>query len=303
MATGDINHDGLPDVVAAAGAGGGPEVKVFDGKTNAVLTDFFAFAPTFSNGIFVAVGDVNGDAVPDLIIGAGPGGGPEVRIVDGTKLGMVQANGQISPAALLADFYAFTPAFTGGVHVAAGDVNNDGRADIIIGAGAGGGPEVRVADAKKLAMIQANGQISGSALLDDFFAYNPVFTGGVYVACLEVVDAFQGIIDRIHYIVTGAGAGGGPEVKVISGFVTLQANGEVAPVSLLSDFMAYAPSFTGGVTVAAADVNGDGHADLITGPGPSGGPNVKVFNAYISTSLLDNFMAFDPGFTGGIYVG
>jgi hypothetical protein len=55
------------------------------------------------------------------------------------------------------------------VRVAAGDVNGDGRADIITGAGPGGGPHVRVFDGATLAE------------LDSFFAYNPLFGGGVFV--------------------------------------------------------------------------------------------------------------------------
>jgi len=59
--------------------------------------------------------------------------------------------------------------------VAAGDVNGDGRADIITGAGAGGGPHVRAFDA-----------ISGLPLAgpmgSGFFAYPLGYLGGVFVA-------------------------------------------------------------------------------------------------------------------------
>src|SRR5262249_33136781 len=158
---------------------GGPEIKVIDGKTGATLSAFFAFNPAFTGGVFVAAGDVNGDGVADIIVGAGAGGGPEVRVIDGTKLGLIQSNGQIMTAALLGDFFAFTPSFVGGVTVAAGDVNADRLADVVVGAGSGGGPEVKVVDATKLGMIQANGQIAPGALLGDFFAYNPAFLGGV----------------------------------------------------------------------------------------------------------------------------
>ena len=90
------------------------------------------FDPAFLGGVSVTLGDVNGDGTMDIIAGAGPGGGPQVRVLSGTDLSE------------LASFYAFDPFFSGGVRVASGDVNGDGRADIIVGAGAGAGPHVRV---------------------------------------------------------------------------------------------------------------------------------------------------------------
>jgi hypothetical protein len=296
-ATGDVNRDDTPDMIWAEGPGG-CEVVISDGKTGTKLVSFFAFNPSFGGGVSVAAGDVNGDGVADIIVGAGPGGGPEVKIIDGTKVNVLQANGEIGAPALLGDFFAFAPGFTGGVNVAAGDINADKRADVIASVGPGGGPEVRVVDATKLRQVQPNGQIAPSALLADFFAYAPNFTGGVYISAGD----FNG--DGHADIVTGPGAGGGPEVKVIDGTkaISLQGNGEIADASLLADFMAYDASFLGGVRVAAVDVNGDGLADIVTGAGPGGSPHVKVFRAK-DLALLASFLAAEPTYTGGVFVG
>src|SRR4051812_2468817 len=59
--------------------------------------------------------------------------------------------------------------------------------------------------------------------------------------------------------------------------------------------------FTGGVSVAAGDVNGDGILDLITGAGPDGGPHVKVISG-ATGQQLNSFYAYEPGFTGGVFV-
>src|SRR5262249_17446018 len=154
-----------------------PEVKVFDAKTGTLKFDFMAYDPHFLGGVRVALGDVNGDGVPDIITAAGTTGGPEVKVFDGVTGKKIQ------------DFMAYNSRFTGGVFVAAGDINSDGFADIITGADAGGGPEVRV--------------FSGltHAVLRDFYAYSPYFNGGVRVAAGDVNH--DGVID----IITGAGPG------------------------------------------------------------------------------------------------
>src|SRR5262249_59785610 len=96
----------------------------------ALVFSFFAYDVNFTGGVFVAAGDVNGDGRADIITGAGASGGPHVKVFSGADL------------SLLHSFMAYDPAFRGGVRVAAGDVTGDGRADIITGAGAGGGPHV-----------------------------------------------------------------------------------------------------------------------------------------------------------------
>jgi hypothetical protein len=143
VAAGDVNSDGVADIITAAGPGGGPHVKVFDGRSGGELRSFFAYDPAFKGGVFVAAGDVNGDGRADIVTGAGAGAGPHVKVFDGAT------------GAELRSFMAYGPAFTGGVFVAAGDVNGDGAADIITGAGAGGGPHVKVFDGKTGAELKS----------------------------------------------------------------------------------------------------------------------------------------------------
>jgi hypothetical protein len=67
--------------------------------------------------------------------------------------------------------------------------------------------------------------------------------------------------------------------------------------------LAYASTFLGGVTLATADVNNDGRADVITGPMNGGPANVRVFNG-INGNLLKSFVvaAYGSSFSGGIFV-
>jgi hypothetical protein len=59
--------------------------------------------------------------------------------------------------------------------------------------------------------------------------------------------------------------------------------------------------FAGGVRVAATDVNGDGRAEIITGPGPGRPSEARVFNLATGV-LLSNGLAYAPGFTAGMFV-
>ncbi|MGH9268187.1 MAG: hypothetical protein ACRD0D_08410, partial [Acidimicrobiales bacterium] len=151
-----------------------------------------------------------GDGRAEILTGAGPGGGPHVKVFD-------------AAAEVLASFFPYDAGFTGGVLVAAGDVTGDGRADIITGAGPGGGPHVKVFDG-------ATGDEVGG-----FFAYDARSTGGVYVSSADVTG------DGLADIITGAGAGGLPHVRIFDG----------ATGTGIGSFFAYDASFSGGVAVGA----------------------------------------------------
>ncbi|HEX4608178.1 MAG TPA: FG-GAP-like repeat-containing protein [Urbifossiella sp.] len=259
VATGDVTGDGTDDIVVAAGPGGGPEVKVFDGATMALVRDFFAYDPGFMGGVNVAVGDVTGDGHADIITGTGTGGGPNVRVYDGATGG------------LDVSFFAYESWFRGGVNVAAGDVNGDGHADIVTGTGIGGGPRVQVFDGATGAEVQ------------DFFAYDPSVRSGVSVAAGDLQG--NGLAD----IVTGVGPGGGPNVRVYDG----------ATGGLDDSFFAYDPGFLGGVSVEV--VTQAGTNDILVAPGPSSGGYVELLDRK-SLAGVGLFQPF-PNFQGGITTG
>lgn len=102
--------------------------SVLTGSPTRLVNDFFGFAPDLANGVYLAAGDVDGDRFADLIVGAGPGGGPRVRVLSGKDL----LGGDQK---VLADFFAGDPSDRGGVRVAAKNLMDDNRADLITAVG------------------------------------------------------------------------------------------------------------------------------------------------------------------------
>ena len=130
MAAIDLNGDNILDLVTGAGPGGGPHVKVFDGATNSIISQWFAYPVSFTGGVFVAAGDIGNDGNIEVVTGAGSGGAPVVAVWDPYT------------GALLSQFMAYGEDFTGGVRVGVSDGNFDGILDLVTGAGPGGGPQV-----------------------------------------------------------------------------------------------------------------------------------------------------------------
>ncbi len=127
LAAGNMDRDTPLELVAGNDAG---EVRVFE-QDGSLRTTWRPYA-TFRGTINVAVGDIDSDGLREIITGAGPGGGPHVRIfkTDGKSWG--------------GSWFAFDAAERGGVYVTVGDINADGRDDIIAGSGAGSVPRVRI---------------------------------------------------------------------------------------------------------------------------------------------------------------
>ncbi len=240
----------------------------------------------------LAVADVNGDGQADLIFAAGSGSSPLVTIVDGNFLLRANANNatiNLPPQAIIAQFFAYDPNFLGGVFVAAADLDGNGRAEVVTGAGAGGGPHVKVFkvvdDPSRPSGLRADLYALSAYGSGGFFAYDPRFAGGVRVAA--ATGAGRSVI------VTGAGPGGGPHVRTFDGKTGVPLAGAIG------GFFAYDPTFTGGVYVATR-IEGVTPAtsviNILTGAGAGGGPHVKIFKGSDITqsfTLAASFIAFD----------
>ncbi|MCC7077885.1 MAG: hypothetical protein IT198_12235 [Acidimicrobiia bacterium] len=223
VAVGNVDGTGAAEIITAPGPGGGPHVKIYRGST--LVESYMAYPVNFPGGVYVAACDITGDGKAEVITGAGPGGGPHVVA---RSLG-----GQI-----VSSFFAYTVGFAGGVRVACGDVNNDGKGEIITAPGPGGGPHVRV--------FRADGSV-----VSEFFAYAVGFAGGVYVGTLRLSNGTTAIL-------TGAGESGGPHVRVLT-----------ATGSSISEFFPEESPGVRGVRLAGANLQVGGDDEIVFVGGPT----------------------------------
>jgi hypothetical protein len=242
VAAADFNGDGKADLIITPDQGGGPRVRILDGAKatdGAVvpLTDFFGIGdPAFRGGARAAAGDVNGDGIPDLVVAAGFQGGPRVAAFSGkTLLDPLPAVVGAQPPKLFNDFFAFEQTLRNGVFITAGDLDGDGKAEIIAGGGPGGGPRVSAFNAADL-ISSGGGTLT---LLANFFGGDPNNRGGIRLA----VRDFDG--DNRADIIAGAGTNGGSRV---TGYAAknIPAQGDPSATAFAFDAL---PGFNGGVFV------------------------------------------------------
>ncbi|HEY8505387.1 MAG TPA: FG-GAP-like repeat-containing protein [Gemmataceae bacterium] len=280
VAAGDVNGDGTPDVIAAAGPGALPEVRAFDGRDGSELFRLLAFEETFAGGVYVAAADLDGDGAADLVLTPDEGGGPRVRVLRGRD------------RSVIADFFGIEDlGFRGGARAAAGDLSGDGVPDLLVGAGFGGGPRVAAFDGTSLSGVPQK-------LFADFFVFEQTLRNGVFLTAGDLNG------DGFADVTVGGGPGGGPRVFALSGR-DLIASGAAVP---LANFFAGDVNNRGGVRLAAKDLDGDGRADLLAGAGDGAAPRVSAYRAAevpadgVPPAHLD-FGVFGPALTGGVYVG
>ena len=254
-ATGELSGDTTADIAVSMGSGGGL-VQLFNGATIAVIGSGYPFGAGFAGGVTLAVGDLNGDGRADIVTGQASGGGG-VRVFSGTDY------------SLLLSQTPFGPGYTGGLNVAAGDVDGDGRVEVIVAQAVGG--TVAVISGATQA-ITASGAPYG------------FLPGGVFVAAADVNG------DGRADVIASPGSGNGPVLVY-----------NIATLTPITSFAPYGTSSPGGVRVAATDLTGDGRAEIITVPGPGREPELKIFSG-ATFALLSTQLAFQQSYIGGVFV-
>jgi hypothetical protein len=144
---------------------GGAQVRIFSNRGQLVNTGCFPYGTSFRGGINVAVADVLPNKPgKEIIVGAGQGGGPQVMVLNKN----CKQTGQ--------SWFAYGRTTRTGVWVAAGDVNNDGKDDIVTIPGSGGKPKVKVYTGR------------GKKQSPAFYAFAKSNTSGAQVAISDIDD-------------------------------------------------------------------------------------------------------------------
>ncbi|MFA5155197.1 MAG: putative glycoside hydrolase [Patescibacteria group bacterium] len=170
-----------------------------------------------------------------------------------------------SGASVQNGFFSYASAFPGEAEVIIASGSQDGEVDINLSAASG------------QVSLYKNGQRIAA-----FYPYDKLYRKQLSLAA-KLDDGY------FNKVVTGAGPGGGPQVRVFSPGGKLEGS-----------FFAYDQRLRGGVNVALGDVDGDGDLEIVTGPGAGTEARVKVFT--LGGRLKNSFLAYDPNFRGGVNV-
>lgn len=290
-AKGDINGDGINDLLVGSpgsfGGYGGRSYLIFGdpdlGKTgffnltqlNGVNGVTFTGASSDDNGGYVAAEDLNGDAHPDLLIGAT--GANRAYVVFGgpaNLIPMVVAGGVFSLPSVngVNGFIAqgptsCCPPYLTGASLALADINADGRKDLMVAdaAGALGG--------FSFVLFGRSGVSSATINLFSLDGVNGFRTQTSAGGCLDAGD-ING--DAIADMLLGAsldspgGITRAGQTYVLFGGSNINGGNAIVNVALngTNGFTIEGEipnSYSGSVLSAGGDINGDGYTDILIG--------------------------------------
>ena len=121
---GDTNGDGFPDLLVGGGNAAGGYIYVYYGTTTGVLTGPGPMLSVGASASFASAGDFNGDGYGDVVVGDPDRG--EATVYLGSATGLSVLNTVTLGGAVTERFGASV--------ASAGDLDLDGRGDVIVGA-------------------------------------------------------------------------------------------------------------------------------------------------------------------------
>jgi len=259
-----------------------------------------------STGYSLSTLDLGGDGQSEILIAAGPGEKPWIKILTGKGW-------------IINEFLAYAENFTGGVNVVGCDLDGDGKSEIVTGVRSNGGAHVRVFDGYGKTKIN-----------DGFFADENLNTG-VQVGCADVdgdnsdeIITVSGPIEKKYLKIFKAngellksrpleldsknikisrvdlGGDGRDEILIAAGW-----NNQPwvkifrSDLSLINEFLTYDQNFSGGLNIIGIDIDNDNKDEIITLPGLMGGPHFRIFDGYGKEKITSKNYLFDKNFIGG----
>lgn len=268
VAVADLGNDGVAEIVTGSPIGATPLVRILrlDGST---IRTIQLGSITGKPGVHVAVGNVDNDDEKEIIVSFGKGTTPEIRVYSSTG---VREN----------VFLAFGKGFRGGVNITTGDVNGDDVADVIAGAGAGGGPFVvaYTGAGQKIMQFQAYGSTTRTGV--------QVFAGDVNAdGSMEIVTATRAKNIPVK-VFTSTG-------KVTASFITKKLQSSSVSISTVEkdvillgsgttaqivsyditgatseiQFYPYGKKFVGDLSAVTVDLDADGSQEILVVPNPT----------------------------------
>jgi len=244
---GDVDGDGTPDIIVGqTGAGVGGRALVLSGATGEVLHTLEGGIPGGGFGWSVGgAGDMNGDGLADLIVGA-PGGAGYARAYSG-------ADGSQLYHWTLLSVTDFGKCVTG-----VGDWNLDGFDDVVVTAATAVQPGVAIVFSGKTGTVLAN--------LGPPAASPPIRGFGISCDCSADIDN-DGRPDLI------LGSYSSNFARVVKGGT---------PTPLLDITSGISGSYFGVSVAGLGDLDGDGHDDVAVGDPYAFSPNAAGYAAFFS---------------------
>ncbi len=256
VAAGDLNGDGEDEIVTSPRTGGAPRIRIFDKSGRAVFTPgFYAYDQNSRCGVDLTVGDLNGDGKAEIVTVPGAGCSAQVKIFN-----------YIGQPIFTLGFFAYDKNLKTGFRVTAGDLNGDGKDEIITSPEKGAPAHIRVFN-----------YLGEPRLTNGFYAYSSKLKTGADVTGADLDS------DGRAEIVTVPGDGFPAQVRIFD---------SAGRVVLSPGFYAYSTAVKTGFSITAGDLNGDRKSEIVVAPKEKSPAHVRTFDYRGQVKINAGFFAY-----------